>query len=58
MPPDTIHHWMVYCLSLKTGKLIWKHETHSGKPKMPRHPKSSYAAETPTTDGKRLYVLR
>ena len=57
VPPDTIHHWMVYCLSLKTGKLIWKHETHSGKPKMPRHPKSSYAAETPTTDGKRLYVL-
>ncbi len=57
VPPDTIHHWMVYCLSLKTGKLIWKHEAHSGKPKMARHPKSSYAAETPTTDGKRLYVL-
>ena len=57
VPPDTIHHWMVYCLSLKTGKVIWKHEAHTGKPKMGRHPKSSYAAETPATDGKRLYVL-
>lgn len=56
-PPDTLHHWMVYCLSLKTGEVIWKHEAHTGKPKIPRHPKSSYAAETPTTDGQRLYVL-
>ena len=28
-----------------------------GKPTVPRHPKNTYAAETPTTDGKRLYVL-
>ena len=23
-PPDSVHHWMVYCLSLKTGKLLRK----------------------------------
>ncbi len=56
-PPNTIHHWLVYCLSLKTGEVLWKHEAHTGKPEIPRHPKSTYAAETPTTDGKRLYVL-
>lgn len=56
-PPNTVHHWMVYCLSLKTGSLLWKHEAHTGKPQVPRHPKSTYAAETPTTDGKRLFVL-
>ena len=56
-PPDTVHYWMVYCLSLKTGEVLWKHEAHAGKPQMPRHPKNTYAAETPTTDGKRLYVL-
>ncbi|MBB77055.1 MAG: serine/threonine protein kinase [Planctomycetaceae bacterium] len=56
-PPDTVHHWMVYCLSLESGKVLWKREAHQGKPKVPRHPKSSYAAETPTTDGKQLYVL-
>ncbi len=56
-PPDSVHHWMVYCLSLKTGEVLWKHEAHKGKPQIPRHPKNTYAAETPVTDGKRLYVL-
>ncbi len=56
-PPDSVHHWMVYCLSLTTGEMLWKHEAHTGKPTIPRHPKSTYAAETPVTDGKRVYVL-
>ncbi len=56
-PPDSVHHWMVYCLSLETGETLWKHEAHTGKPQIPRHPKNTYAAETPTTDGKRVYVL-
>jgi outer membrane protein assembly factor BamB len=56
-PPDSVHHWMVYCLSLQTGELLWSREAHTGKPLIPRHPKNTYAAETPTTDGKRLYVL-
>ena len=33
------------------------HEAHTGEPEIPRHPKSTYASETPTTDGERLYVL-
>jgi len=56
-PPDTVHHWMVYCLDLHTGQQVWQQESHSGKPRIPRHPKSTYAAETPATDGKRIYVL-
>jgi outer membrane protein assembly factor BamB len=56
-PAKGIHHWMVYCLDLKTGKQLWKHEADVGRPAVPRHPKSSYAAETPVTDGERLYVL-
>lgn len=56
-PPDSVHHWMVYCLDLASGELLWQHEAHAGRPKVPRHPKNTYAAETPTTDGKRLYVL-
>ncbi len=35
-PPDSVHHWMVYCLSLKTGEVLWKHEAHTGKPQIPR----------------------
>ncbi len=56
-PAKGMHHWLVYCFDLKSGKELWKHEAHKGEPKVPRHPKSGYAAETPTTDGKRLYVL-
>jgi outer membrane protein assembly factor BamB len=56
-PPDTVHHWMVYCLRLDNGELLWKREAHAGKPLVPRHPKNTYAAETPTTDGQRVYVL-
>lgn len=56
-PDKGVHHWMVYCFDSNNGKQLWKHEAHTGRPTVPRHPKSSYAAETPTTDGKRLYVL-
>ena len=55
--PSGTHHWMVYCMDLKTGKIIWKNRAHTGEPPVGRHPKSCYAAETPVTDGKRLYVL-
>lgn len=56
-PAQGVHHWLVYCFDLKSGAVVWKHEAHSGEPKIPRHPKSTYAAETPTTDGQRLYAL-
>ena len=56
-PAKGVHHWMVYCFDVKTGVELWKHEAHTGAPKIPRHPKSTYASETPTTDGERLYVL-
>ncbi|MEA1952744.1 MAG: PQQ-binding-like beta-propeller repeat protein [Planctomycetota bacterium] len=56
-PAKGIHHWLVYCFDLNTGKELWKHEAHTGRPKIPRHPKSTYASETPATDGERLYVL-
>ena len=54
--PDSVHHWMVYCLDLQTGKPLWEKELHSMKPPVPRHPKSTYAVETPTTDGKNVYT--
>ncbi len=56
-PGKGVHHWMVHCFDLQTGEQIWKHEAHAGNPVVPRHPKSSYAAETPASDGERLFVL-
>lgn len=56
-PGKGVHHWMVHCFDLQTGKRLWQYEAHVGQPVVPRHPKSTYAAETPATDGKHLYVL-
>ena len=54
--PTTIHHWKVMCLDLKTGKRLWEHEVAKAKPTHGHHVKSSYASETPVTDGKRVYA--
>ncbi|MBE0556131.1 MAG: PQQ-binding-like beta-propeller repeat protein, partial [Proteobacteria bacterium] len=56
-PAKGVHHWMVYCFDRDTGAELWKQEAHTGNPEVPRHPKNTYAAETATTDGDRLYVL-
>jgi outer membrane protein assembly factor BamB len=56
-PPEGMHRWIVYCLDLDSGKILWKQEVHQGQPQVPRHPKSTYASETPVTDGQRVYVL-
>jgi outer membrane protein assembly factor BamB len=56
-PPEGTHHWLVYCFDLKSGDLRWKREAHRGRPQVSRHPKSTFASETPVTDGDRLYVL-
>ncbi len=46
--------FVVQCLSLNDGKLIWEHEAAKGVPKVKRHAKSSHANPTPATDGKHL----
>lgn len=56
-PSSGLHHWLVLCYDLNTGNELWREEVHSGAPTIPRHPKSTYAAETPVTDGERVYVL-
>ena len=53
--PDSVHQWKVYCLDLKSGEIIWQKQVHEGKPETPIHLKSSYASETPVTDGERVY---
>lgn len=53
--PETIHHWKVYCLSLKSGDVLWEKEVHKGLPKSAIHVKNSYASETPVTDGEFVY---
>ena len=56
-PPKAEHQWKVLCLDLATGKLLWNKTVHQGTPQTPIHLKSSYGAETPVTDGERVYAL-
>ena len=55
-PPAVRHDWLVYCLDLESGDVLWKQSVFDGVPEFPRHQKNSYASETPTTDGERVYV--
>jgi outer membrane protein assembly factor BamB len=56
-PPKTEHEWKVYGLDLATGGVAWEQVVHRGTPGTAIHLKSSYGAETPVTDGQRVYVL-
>lgn len=56
-PSEAIHQWKVFCLDLKSGDVRWERQVHEGKPTTPIHLKSSYASETPVTDGERVYCL-
>ena len=55
-PPPLKHEWRVYCLDLATGNIRWQRSVRAGQPDFPRHMKNTYASETPTTDGERVYV--
>jgi outer membrane protein assembly factor BamB len=50
------HRWMLYCLDFKTGRILWEFEAHKGIPPQMRHPRNSFASETPVTDGERVYA--
>ncbi len=55
-PPPARHDWRVYCLDLKSGEVLWMRSVKVAVPEFPRHQKNTYASETPTTDGERVYV--
>jgi outer membrane protein assembly factor BamB len=48
--------YMVDAFDASTGRLKWEREAHKGLPFGGRHRKNTFASETPSTDGERLYV--
>ncbi|MFM8283733.1 MAG: PQQ-binding-like beta-propeller repeat protein [Planctomycetaceae bacterium] len=56
-PAESVHQWRVLCLDLATGAVVWEKQVHEGVPKTPIHIKSSYASETPVTDGKHVWCM-
>lgn len=56
-PPKSEHQWKILGLDVETGTVAWDCAVHRGAPKTSIHLKSSYGAETPVTDGERIYAL-
>jgi hypothetical protein len=54
--PSASHRWIVYDVDFRTGKIRWERTVRTGVPAKSRHLKNSYAAETPVTDGERVYA--
>ncbi len=54
--PKEAHRYVVYCLDLETGGIVWEKEVHRGVPQHGHHRKNTLASETPVTDGQRVYA--
>ena len=48
---NEVQQWKVFCLDKRTGKILWERTAKEGVPKLKRHPKSTHANCTMSTDG-------
>ncbi len=55
-PPTTYHQFLVVCLDRATGKVRWQQLAAEAVPHEGHHQTHSYAAGSPTTDGRFLYA--
>jgi outer membrane protein assembly factor BamB len=55
-PPNTYYQFVVFSFDRDTGKLRWQRQAAEMLPHEGHHSSHSYAAGSPTTDGKFLYV--
>jgi outer membrane protein assembly factor BamB len=53
---DRKHTFKVVALDADTGKLVWERTAWEGTPYDSRHKRGAYAAPTPVTDGKSVFV--
>ena len=56
LPNEVTLHYLLYSLNLKSGKVEWQKEFHTGRPPGGRHRKNSFVSESPVTDGKFIYL--
>jgi len=56
LPNEVNVHYVLYRVDLKSGKVEWTKEFHTGRPPGGRHRKNSFSSETPVTDGKFIYL--
>ncbi len=51
------HQWKLLALDRKTGKVLWERTAFAGQPREKRHIKSTYANQTPATDGRHVVAF-
>jgi outer membrane protein assembly factor BamB len=49
--------YLLLCLELDSGKVLWQKESYRGVPLVKRHAKSSHANPTPATDGNNVIAF-
>ena len=54
--PTTYHQFLLICYDRQTGKVRWQQTACERVPHEGHHPSHSYAAGSPTTDGKHVWV--
>jgi outer membrane protein assembly factor BamB len=54
--PAAPYRWVVYDVSLESGKIRWQKDVATGVPADGTHMKNTYSSETPVTDGERVYA--
>jgi outer membrane protein assembly factor BamB len=55
-PPTNVYRFIVLCFDRTTGKALWEKTAAEKVPHEGHHDSHSYAAGSPTTDGRHLYV--
>ena len=55
-PLSTPYGWMLYAIDYETGQIRWERELRGDIRPKRKHPKNTYASETPVTDGEHVYV--
>ncbi len=56
-PDRSVHEWQLIALDLKTGAVRWSRVAFKGEPREKRHIKSTYANQTPATDGRTVVAF-
>jgi len=54
--PEDVYRWQLTCLDLESGEELWNVISREGTPRIRKHAGSTYACESPVTDGKHVWV--
>lgn len=56
VPPDVFYEFLITCVDRDSGDVLWQTVATEQVPHEGHHPTHTYAAGSPTTDGKHLFV--